>query len=403
MLADLRQPLPNGLHEFFAAHASAGGQHVTANFDPCIEAAGSAAGQQVDVLHFHGSFAEDQSGDSLGATLARIERGFPADIGGRLSGLLTASPRQVLVFAGYSGSDFFDVGPFLQQFTGSRPLAGTVVLWVDHHDGRPQLLCGRDAAQARRQLAWLAQAGAQVHQIKAPTRLVLAALATAWQLPPPAPEHGTPHAWQPAITLTESAREQATLELFTLMGLHREVTALLERHGGPATPREWEIAAQAWWAAGQYRHAAAAWQRARPGTSPSARLARQERLGACQWIRGQYSRAYHTLHQALAQASTLPSGQLDPDLHVQIAETLGRVWVHMRRTPDARWLATRHRRTFILDHLPATGTGNQPRLGTHLQARIQSVRADLGTAATGSDQWQESQAAFTEYEACMPG
>ena len=71
----------------------------------------------------------------------------------------------------------------------------------------------------------------------------------------------------------------------------------------------------------------------------------------------------------------------------------------MRRTPDARWLATRHRRTFILDHLPATGTGNQPRLGTHLQARIQSVRADLGTAATGSDQWQESQAAFTEYEA----
>ena len=135
VLADLRQPLPNGLHEFFAAHASAGGQHVTANFDPCIEAAGSAAGQQVDVLHFHGSFAEDQSGDSLGATLARIERGFPADIGGRLSGLLTASPRQVLVFAGYSGSDFFDVDPFLQQFTGSRTLAGTVVLWVDHHDG----------------------------------------------------------------------------------------------------------------------------------------------------------------------------------------------------------------------------------------------------------------------------
>lgn len=62
-------------------------------------------------------------------------------------------------------------------------------------------------------------------------------------------------------------------------------------------------------------------------------------------------------------------------------------------------MATRHQRTFILNHLPAPGTGRQPWLGTHLQARIQSVRADLGAPATTSDPWQASQAVFTEYEA----
>ena len=92
VLADLRQPLPNGLHEFFAAHASAGGRHITANFDPCIESAASANGRQVNVLHFHGSFADDQSGDSLGATLARIERGFPAEAGFCFSTGLRFSP-----------------------------------------------------------------------------------------------------------------------------------------------------------------------------------------------------------------------------------------------------------------------------------------------------------------------
>jgi hypothetical protein len=398
VLSDLRQPPSNGLHEFFAAHASAGGLHITANFDPCIELAAAASGLKVDVLHFHGSFAGDGSGDNLGATLARIERGFPADINGQLTSVMTAVHRQVLVFAGYSGSDFFDVDPFLQRLT-TTSLERTEVLWVDHGDGPPRLISGQAAARERPQLGWLSQAGAEVHQITASARLVLAALAAAWRLPPPAAAHGVAHAWQPAITLTEPAREQATLELFALMGLHREVTALLERHGGPASTREWEIAAQSWWAAGQYRRASTAWRRARPGDSPAAQVARHERLGACQWIRGQYNRAYHTLRQALEQAAMAPAGQLDPDLQLQVAETLGRVWVHIRRSPDARWLATRRRRAFILQHLPDVGTGGQLRLGTHLHARIQSVRADLGEPGASSEPWQASQAAFGEYEA----
>lgn len=193
---------------------------------------------------------------------------------------------------------------------------------------------------------WLSQAGAEVHQITAPARLVLAALAAAWRMPPPAPAHGVARSWLPAITPTEAARRQASLALFALMGLHREVTALLGQHGGPASTREWEIAAQSWWAAGQYRRASAAWQHARPGADPAAQLARRERLGACQWIRGQCNRAYRTLCQVLEQAATAPSGQLGPDLPLQVAETPGRVWVHMRRTPDTRLLATRRRRAF---------------------------------------------------------
>jgi hypothetical protein len=400
LLSDLRRPPPNGLHEFFAAHASAGGRHITANFDPCIELAAAASGRRADVLHFHGSFADDATGDNLGATLARIERGFPADIRDRLTGTMTAAPGQVLVFAGYSGSDFFDVDPFLRQLAATTSLAGTVVLWVDHGDGQPRLISGQAAAGERQQLGWLSQAGAEVHQVTAPARLVLAALAAAWRLPPPpAPAHGAARSWQPSTMLAEPARQRASLELFALMGLHREVAALLDRHGGPDCAREWEIAAHTWWAAGRYRRASAAWQRARPGDNLAARVARQERIGACQWIRGQYSRAFRTLRHTLNQATMASTDQLDPELQLQAAETLGRVWVHMRRTPDTRLLATRRRRAFILYHLPDAGSGAQPRLGTHLQARIQSVRTDLGAPGSNSEPWQASQAAFAEYEA----
>lgn len=408
VLADLRQPPPNGIHEFFAAHVGAGGRHLTANFDACIERAAAAAGHRADVFHFHGSFAQDPTGASLGATLANIERGFPASIGERLTSMIAAAPRQLLVFAGYSGTDFFDADPFLRNLA-ARPgepgqLSGTVVLWINHRDQPPSLISGPDAAKARPQLAWLARAGAEVHQVTALTRPVLTALAAAWRLSPPGPVHGTSRPWHPCIALTEPAREQATLELFGLMGLHRQVTALLARRGGAASTREWELAAHSWWAAGRYRQASAAWQQARSADSEAGWLACQERLGACQWIRGQYNRAYRTLRRSLVLAARLPADQNALDLQVQIAETLGRVWVHARRTPDSRLLATRRRRAFILSHLPVPGLPS--RLGTHLQARIQSVRADLGEPAGTADEpasrsrpWQESQAAFAEYEA----
>lgn len=395
LLSDLRNPSPNAMHQFFAAHIRAGGRHITANFDPCIELAGTASGEHTGVIHFHGSFAHDPSGEGLGATLASIERGFPAAVEGHLADTLTAVPGLTLIVTGYSGSDFFDVDPFFRSLSSQPRLRGSTVLWVDHQQGPARIISGADAGKARRQLKWLQKAGAEVHQISAPTRVIVTVLAEAWRISPPAPEYGTPHQWHATLPLAGQAREEATLELFALMGLHRHITHVFEHHS-PATSREWNIAAQTAWAAGSYREAARAWQRAMAGTSAADRIARCERQGAVQWIRGQYRRAYRTLRQTSEEASALPDVNLE--LKIQVAETLGRVLVHMRRSPDTRILATRRKKAFVLSHLPDPVVAS-PRLGTHLRARVRSVRADLGAPREPDNQWQESQAAFSEYEA----
>lgn len=398
LLSDLRCPPPNGLHQFFATHLLAGGRHITANFDPCIEAAASGTG--LPVIHFHGSFADDPGGDSLGATLARIERGFPADIAASMTEALTATFPLALIFVGYSGSDFFDADPYLEAFAQRTSLRGAVVLWIDHKETPPKILSGADAARARPQLSWLHHSGAEVHQITAPTRSVLATLAAAWRLTPPARPSGTPHPWQPTISIQPKAREQATLELFALMGLHREVNSILACRGGPTTQREWMAAAQAAWAEGKYSAAGEAWRQAYPGSDTASWAARTERQAACQWIRGQYRRAYRTLHDALERTDTFSARQLSSESRIQMAETLGRVLIHMRRSADTRLLATPQRRAFALRHLPDPEIpADQPRLGTHLAQRVRSVRADLGAPTPTDGQWRSSQAAFTEYEA----
>jgi hypothetical protein len=94
LLADLRDPPPNGNHQLFAQHTSCGGRHVTANFDTCIERAG---GDPARILHVHGSFSTDGV-EALGARLSRIERGFDVDQKTRLEAQLIDS--SVLVVFG---------------------------------------------------------------------------------------------------------------------------------------------------------------------------------------------------------------------------------------------------------------------------------------------------------------
>lgn len=398
LLSDLRNPPANSLHRFFGAHLRAGGRHVTANFDPCIEAAGiTEAGTRP--VHFHGSFADDPTGEQLGATLARIERGLPADISQAVTVALTAESRLTLIFAGYSGSDFFDVDPYLSGLADDGVFKDATVLWIDHQDSTSGIVSGSEAAEARKQLAVLRRGGASVHQVSAPTRLVLEVLASEWQLPAPDLPSGNRREWAAAIVRDSGAREHASLELFALMGLHREVTGLLAGGGRPATADEWGIAAQSDWAAGRYRAAARAWQHAYPGNDAGSRAARAERQAACQWIRGQYNRAYRNLRRAVYSAYASGGEDVGQATRIQMAETLGRILVHMRRSPDSRLMATSRRRAFVLSLLPDPDITGQSPLGTHLTARVRSVRADLGAPAADAGVWEESQAGFAEYEA----
>jgi hypothetical protein len=79
LLADLRNPPPNGNHQLFAKHTRRGGRHVTANFDTCIERAG---GDPAHIAHVHGSFTTDGV-EALGARLTKeIDRSLTSCHGG---------------------------------------------------------------------------------------------------------------------------------------------------------------------------------------------------------------------------------------------------------------------------------------------------------------------------------
>jgi hypothetical protein len=375
LLNDLEAP-PNGLHAFFAAHVRAGGGHVTANFDTCIERASGGKRAPVDVVHFHGSLA----GGELGATLARIERGLPPDMRQEVLRALLAPDKRLIVFVGYSGSDFFDVDPFLRALA-SGSLRGRQVLWVAHREATPALV-----PPMRRQLDWLRDAGAEVTEIAALTRDVVGVLGDRWGVAP-RPRRGTSLEWEPRVAVDEALVERATLELFAVMGLHREVARL----AGPRDASEWELVGHTHWARGRYRDAGRAWALARAGAGEAARI---ERAAAVMWIRGRYRRACRLLVDALR------AGEGSFEERLLLAETLARAFDHMSRYSDSRRHASAELRRFLAEHLPdpeelaARGTP----VGTHLHARLRSARRAIGVD-TVDEEDDDAITSFGEYEA----
>jgi hypothetical protein len=372
LLTDLEAP-SNSLHAFFADHLALGGRHVTMNFDTCIERAGTGQWPDNALLHVHGRLGHEE----LGATLARIERGLPGEIRTRLGDLLLSPQVSSIVFVGYSGSDFFDVDPFLASLPQDS-LSGRQVLWIEHCRHVEQV------EPRRRQLRALHDAGAQVREVHVLTAAALREIGKQWRASFNE-KWGDPRPWRPRVPVEAELKRRATIELFALMGLHREIDALLEPHDA----HDWEIQAQTRWAQGRYAEAGSAWEIARATASPAAR---SDRVGAVAWIRGEYRRARDVLVEALMEGD----GSLEERL--TLAETLARAYVHMRRSPDSFCLATPQLRAFVLDHLPdpvVLAKEGKP-LGTHLRNRVISARASLGGGPADDGGAVES---FGEYEA----
>ena len=358
-LRNLKEARPNTLHRFFAAHVSRGGSHITANFDTCIEACGASG-----ILHFHGSFIDGV--DALGATLARIQRGFPDDIATRLAKALTAAETTLVVFAGYSGSDIFDVQPFLRRLpTGS--LTGKSVVWVRHESGTEA------DPKIERHFELLERAGAACVELGCDTTVALAGLAKAWALPAPSPGAYARPSWS-APAVSEASRWRATFELWATMGVHREVARLLESR--PAqTADELALAAHTSWSQGRYRHAAEQWKQAFDGPDPISRARAAERAGSSLWVQGRLLHAWWSLRRGL---ETARAEGVAGEPRWLLAEALGHVLVHMRRRPLLRHFVTETRKQLVLRELPDAPTDGFPSLGVHLDARFGTLRVDLG-------------------------
>jgi hypothetical protein len=394
VLSDMRRPHPNDVHAFFAHHLDAGGRQITANFDDCIERS-RAVPTTDELIHFHGSFAVDPCGASLGATLGNIQGGFPPALAEQLRTTLTAPAVEAIVFVGYSGYDAFDVAPFLRSLAAECELEGKNVLWVRFRRSGDDIVTVRDRSPDERVEAAfqrLNKAGASCFDVEGEPRAVLVAFAARWGWPAdllPAPPPCT-STWTQTLTTTDEQRRRASLELYAMMGLHSAVRRLFAVRA-PATPSELELAAHTTAADGRYRDASTLWRAAVPGNAPLDQARREEHVASCWWREGRLLRAYLHLRSELKRAES--SGVTGEPLW-HLVSTTAHVFGHMRRRPLLRFFPTRRRRRFFASRLPEEEAGVS--YGPHLDAMLAAARSRLGV---GHEHSEEKSLMFDEAEA----
>jgi hypothetical protein len=138
---------PNKWHKIFAWHLSKGGNHITTNFDDCISKAynfddklqiidgpwTNPAGPNT-LIHLHGRYKinDPDNLSKIGARLNNLVSGFSPALSENLLNFLTK--KKLLIFIGYSGSDYFDVNPFFYEIARrtNDHLRGLNVIWIGY-------------------------------------------------------------------------------------------------------------------------------------------------------------------------------------------------------------------------------------------------------------------------------
>jgi hypothetical protein len=375
VLGDIVDVRPNRYHQLLARHVEAGGRVLTANFDLGIERSMSDASASSRLCHFHRSLATEADLNGLGAFFRSVERGLTAEVTAVFDEVL-ASSRQLIVM-GYSGSDYFDVDPYLAALPGHCDLSHLRVIWVDHRaDSSPPL-----AHRSIRQLTWFAQAGAETILASCDSARVAATIAETRGWPfPVAPPPGPP--WRPTASTTDQQRARASVDLHFLMGNVKATRETATEHGVALAI---EHLAAICWAEGRYSDARRAW-RGGPQDTLAERLHRRERTGACLWAQGRLVPALVVLLRARSLATeALSSDDLDVvEKGLTWVDTTARALEHMDRT-ELRILPKRRLRRTLTELLARPNQG----LGFHISARTSEIRAFLsdgaGSAAAASE------------------
>lgn len=395
VLSDLASAAPNRHHAFFARHAAAGGRHVTANFDTCIERAGAdvRVADQRRIIHIHGALDEKDDLSALGARLQVIQDGFPPVLVDRLSATLSSTELRVLMFIGYSGSDFFDATPYLLSQVAC--LRRRIVVWYEW--SREPLCWGVEPAGVHRDLLTrLVAAGVDVQVVSGPLDDLLAPMSVAWQLATPPPvTAGRPTPWTARLERSDAQRHAASAALYARMGYRKGVIEAFSRHR-PESSTDWDRLADAYWGAGRYSEAHAAWEHAFAAADPDSQLRLVERRGAIRWIRGELLAAERLLWKAIL-TWCVPESAAAPASLAVLLETYGRVVEHMKRVPDARWFVRTGRVAVVRKRIADVQADLAGREGVAVRARLSNIAAALD--GQPDEQLVDHMAAFVESEA----
>ncbi|MDQ0239519.1 hypothetical protein [Arthrobacter bambusae] len=387
VLADLSRAMPNDLHRFFANHLDVGGRHVTANFDMLIESRMLATPDKL--VHIHGSFADAGGVDALGATLTRIEFGFSLEMRRALDRVLLDPEVKHIVFVGYSGSDYFDMTPYLRDMASSGALSGRMFTIIRHSESAPSVISPLIESPL---IDALSVNGGQLLLIEGRTADILGQIASGWSFGPPCPLPREVSADLVLSELPETARAHASLELYAHMGMFEQLAKFVD--GGGSWPSA-HIAAEYFWARGAYR-AYAQWAKSQwPDADTSSRARRAHIEANTHWIRGSYLRALRAVNRGLALEGA------DVDVVLRLLELKGRIFVHMRHCPDVRGLVRTRMRRELANTIKEYAAEHNESIGVHMRERARSVVTDLLPEATlGVDirHWDASVVAFNEYE-----
>lgn len=367
LLSDIAEAPPNGSHQFFAEHTTLGGVHVTANFDTCIERAG---GNTKRIVHFHGSLQNGGDLSSLGLRLSRVDPGFDPDLTEQLNEALNKA--RILVMVGYGGIDYFDVDPYWVHLSERGWFEDKTLLWIDHQESQWSLN-GGGVGEDRFLNGLISGQHCTGYELKGPTRRALNFLAELWGMNPilNPPTHVDRE--EQSLSLSVGAREHATTRFFVFAGLHDKARNRLK--GKALTPEEHAWAADLAWTAGQYRECARHWDIVFAGDDPNSRASREERLAATMWLRGQCRLAFRRLSKEIDLA--MESREVPAETILVMAETLGRIFVSMRRLPDYRILATKLRRNKVLSFLDRAEARHNNPIGIELRNRVNSMRESV--------------------------
>ena len=386
LLDELAAGEPNRLHRFFGRHILAGGRHVTANFDLSVERTLPDPRRAAEaVVHFHGRL-DDPPSVRAGGSVALLQHGLSEAMSLRLADRLDAA--DLVVFLGYSGSDYFDVDPFFAKWTKSGAARGKTFLWVEH-DNTPTdpPASTHGAACSKPQLRAFDAAGGAAVEVRTRTDEVLRALALAWAIDPPepaAPWRGYVRGTAPLGSFP--TRAAATTLLWDHLGSSKRVLRCLPLAALPAR-RSAAVAAEAAWGNGRYSEARRLYRRLHRGPDVHDRVARWERLGATLWVQGRWTPALVVLVAALLVAQR---HGIDPG---QTPETLMRTLGHMKRSPDTRWLPLSRLEVWATSKIPEADVAAQ---GVALAARFGDIKGRL----SGDEEARVDEAleVFTQYD-----
>lgn len=234
----LSTPTPNFLHNFFAEHIAFGGNHITLNLDSGIQTAlknlhpgcsyseftpanmRSETNQNIVspwIFHVHGKFGYECS--DLGLTFENIAKGLADRVRHFLIKAILSA--KTIIFAGYSGSDVFDVNPFFNGLVSQHSFAGKKIVWIEHTSGNFEINPYIQSNRRFKIMDALCQCNAMAYLCTGQTKYFFEELKNHWGFSAPDPP---PDASVPSFdkNISEWQKSLITAKLFVSMGIGNE-------------------------------------------------------------------------------------------------------------------------------------------------------------------------------------